>query len=83
MVGGNFINRFNISGRSYKVIPLMQRTSRLTPEQLTSIQVTGPGGQLVTLGSLATLSLNDPVAVGFTCAPLPIPLPLQLPSPAC
>ena len=55
MVGGNFVNRFNISGRSYKVIPQINRVNRLTPEQLKEIYITGPDGQLVQLGSIATI----------------------------
>lgn len=54
MVGGNFVNRFNIAGRSYKVIPQAKRTSRLTPEQLQNLYVTGPDGKLVTLSTVAT-----------------------------
>ncbi len=34
MLGGNFVNRFNIDGRSYKVIPQIERWARLNPEQL-------------------------------------------------
>ncbi|MFB1481725.1 efflux RND transporter permease subunit [Corallococcus sp. RDP092CA] len=59
-VGGNFVNRFNIAGRSYKVIPQVLRSSRLTPEQLKDIHVTGPDGKLVALSSIA--SLQDKVA---------------------
>jgi multidrug efflux pump len=55
MVGGNYVNRFNISGRSYKVIPQIRRTGRLNPDQLQSIYVTGPEGRLIPLGSVATL----------------------------
>jgi multidrug efflux pump len=55
MVGGNFVNRFNISGRSYKVIPQINRVNRLTPEQLKDIYITGPDGKLVQLGSIATI----------------------------
>jgi len=55
MVGGNFVNRFNIEGRSYKVIPQVQRTSRLTPDQLRNLYVTGPDGRLVPLSTIATL----------------------------
>ncbi|RKH33251.1 multidrug efflux protein [Corallococcus praedator] len=54
-VGGNFVNRFNIAGRSYKVIPQVLRTSRLNPEQLKDIHVTGPDGKLVPLSSIASL----------------------------
>jgi len=55
MVGGNFVNRFDIAGRSYKVIPQVQRVDRLTADQLRSIYVTGPGGTLVPLSTVATL----------------------------
>ncbi|NOK35301.1 multidrug efflux protein [Corallococcus exercitus] len=59
-VGGNYVNRFNIAGRSYKVIPQVLRSSRLNPEQLKDIHVTGPDGKLVALSSIA--SLKDKVA---------------------
>jgi multidrug efflux pump len=54
MVGGNFVNRFDIAGRSYKVIPQIQRVDRLNPDQLKNVYVTGPGGQLVPLSTIAT-----------------------------
>jgi len=55
MLGGNFVNRFNIAGRSYKVVPQVQRADRLNPEQLGDIYVTGPEGKLIPLSSIATL----------------------------
>ena len=55
MMGGNYVNRFNIDGRSYKVIPQVQRIDRLTPDQLSNIHVTGPDGVLVPLSSVATI----------------------------
>ncbi len=54
-VGGNFVNRFSIGGRSYKVVPQVLRAERMTPEQLQNIFVTGPEGKLVSLGTIATL----------------------------
>ncbi|MCP5158498.1 MAG: efflux RND transporter permease subunit [Gammaproteobacteria bacterium] len=54
-VGGNFVNRFNIAGRSYKVIPQIERVDRLTPGQLEKLYVTGPDGQLVPLSTVATV----------------------------
>ncbi len=54
-LGGNFVNRFNIAGRSYKVIPQVERVDRLNPEQLQNLYVTGPNGQLVPLSTVATL----------------------------
>ncbi len=53
--GGNFVNRFSIGGRSYKVIPQVLRSERLNPEQLKDIYVTGPNGQLIALDSIARL----------------------------
>ncbi|CAN5924642.1 efflux RND transporter permease subunit [soil metagenome] len=55
MLGGNFVNRFNIEGRSYKVIAQIDRADRLTPDQLTRIHVTGPNGTLMPLSAIATL----------------------------
>ncbi|MFN2546374.1 MAG: efflux RND transporter permease subunit [Myxococcales bacterium] len=55
MVGGNYVNRFSIAGRSYKVIPQIAQAGRLTPEQLQEIYVTGPNGQLVSLSTIARL----------------------------
>ncbi len=55
MVGGNYVNRFDISGRSYKVIPQIERVGRLNPAQLKDIYVTGPGGKLIPLSTVATL----------------------------
>ncbi len=52
-LGGDFVNRFNISGRSYKVIPQIERSQRLNPEQLTDIYVSGPKGELIPLSSVA------------------------------
>jgi multidrug efflux pump len=54
-VGGNFVNRFSIAGRSYKVIPQLIRTGRLNPEQLKDMYITGPNGQLISLSTIATL----------------------------
>jgi multidrug efflux pump len=56
LVGGNFVNRFNFSGRSYKVIPQLQRVARLNASQLESTYVKGPNGRLVPLSTFATLT---------------------------
>src|SRR5437868_11922901 len=56
MLGGNYVNRFSIQGRSYKVIPQVKRVERLTPEQLENIYVTGSNNKLVPLSTFATLN---------------------------
>jgi multidrug efflux pump len=61
MLGGNYVNRFSIDGRSYKVVPQISRVNRLNPDQLKSIYVTGPDNQLVPLSTIATLR-NSTVA---------------------
>jgi multidrug efflux pump len=55
LLGGNFVNRFEMDGRSYKVIPQIERASRLTPEQLRDVYITGPNGHVLPLSSIATL----------------------------
>jgi multidrug efflux pump len=55
MLGGDYVNRFSIQGRSYKVIPQVKRTERLTPDQLTQIYVTGSDKSLVPLSTFASL----------------------------
>src|SRR5438128_2811851 len=41
LLGGDYVNRFSIQGRSYKVIPQVKRGDRLTPDQLSQIYITG------------------------------------------
>ena len=55
LLGGNYVNRFSIQGRSYKVIPQVKRADRLTPDQLSKMYVTGAGGRLVALSTFASL----------------------------
>jgi multidrug efflux pump len=56
MLGGNFVNRFAVQGRSYKVIPEVKRVERLNPDQLKGYYVSGPGGKLVQLSTFATIT---------------------------
>ncbi|PYR44688.1 MAG: multidrug efflux protein [Acidobacteria bacterium] len=55
LLGANYVNRFSIQGRSYKVIPQVIRTERLTPGQLEQIYVTGSQDRLVPLATFAHL----------------------------
>ena len=58
MLSGDYVNRFSIQGRSYKVIPQIKRSERLTTDQLEQIHVTGPDGKLVPLSTFATLKTS-------------------------
>ncbi len=55
LLGGNYVNRFSIQGRSYKVIPQVKRAERLTPEQLSQIYVSGSQNKMVPLSTFAGL----------------------------
>jgi multidrug efflux pump len=55
LLGGDYVNRFSMQGRSYKVIPQIKRAERLTPDQLEQIYVTGSDDRLVPLSTFATL----------------------------
>ncbi len=58
LLGGDYVNRFSIQGRSYKVIPQLKRTERLTPDQLEQVYVTGADNKLVPLSTFATLKTS-------------------------
>src|SRR6202162_1758774 len=55
LLGGNYVNRFSIQGRSYKVIPQVKRAERLTTDQLSQIYVTGSQNKLVPLSTFASM----------------------------
>lgn len=55
LLGGGYVNRFNMAGQSYKVIPQVKRMDRLTPEDLSRLYVTGPDGTLIRVDQIASL----------------------------
>lgn len=58
LMSGNYVNRFSIQGRSYKVIPQIKRESRLTPEQLANLYIRGAENKLVPLGTIADIEMK-------------------------
>jgi multidrug efflux pump len=56
LLGGGYVNRFNMAGQSYKVIPQVKRDERLTPDDLANLYVTGPEGSLIRLDQISTMS---------------------------
>src|SRR5438128_2475802 len=58
LVGGDYVNRFSIQGRSYKVIPQIQRADRLSPDQLSQLYITGSNNKLVPLSTFASLQTS-------------------------
>ena len=49
-------NRFAYEGRSYKVIPQLQRSARITPEQLKLYYTRSNSGKLIPLASLVSIT---------------------------
>jgi hydrophobe/amphiphile efflux-1 (HAE1) family protein len=56
MLGGNYVNRFSLDGRSYQVIAQAPRDFRLTPNWLTRYQLRTSSGELVSLATVVNLS---------------------------
>lgn len=55
MLGGGYVNRFINDGRSYRVIPQVERGERLNAAQLLDYHIRGPQGRLIPLSTVATL----------------------------
>ena len=53
-LSGNYINYFNLQGRSYQVISQLERRYRMTPEQLGQIYVRTIDGSMVPLSTVVT-----------------------------
>jgi multidrug efflux pump len=55
MLGGGYVNFFNFAGRSYQVIPQVERTSRLNAQQLSDYYVKASNGTPIPLSTIATI----------------------------
>ncbi len=55
LLGGNYVNRFSLDGRSYKVIPQAEREYRLTPEMLGDFYLRSASGDQVPLSALVRI----------------------------
>src|SRR4029450_9362688 len=61
LLGGNYVNRFNLEGRSYQVIPQVPRAMRLSPESLGGYYVPTNTGKLVPLSTIVSIeTATDP-----------------------
>ncbi len=58
MLGEAEVNRFTLSGRSYKVIPQASRDFRLTPEELEKYYLRTDSGELVPMSAVINLSTS-------------------------
>ena len=55
LLGGGYVNYFSMQTRSYKVIPQVERVSRLNPEQLLNYPIATIGNVAVPLSTVATI----------------------------
>ncbi len=64
MMGGNYVNWFNLQGRSYEVIPEVPRTFRLTPQLLSTYYVPSLTGAQIPLSTVVSIVTGtDPNAL--------------------
>lgn len=54
--GENYVNRFSMEGRSYKVIPQVRDIDRFDTEKIKSIYLRSQSGEMVALSSLVKIS---------------------------
>jgi multidrug efflux pump len=54
-LGGNYVNYFAVDGRSYKVIPQTQQSTRLNPEQILDYQLKAPDGSMFPARTIVSL----------------------------
>ncbi len=54
MLGGNYVNRFSLQGRSYEVIPQVPRRFRPSHEELNDYHVRAASGDLVPLSGMVS-----------------------------
>ena len=56
LLGGNYVNLFDLYGRSYRVIPQVPREYRVDPDWLMRYQIRTRSGDLVPLSNVATIT---------------------------
>lgn len=54
-LSGNYVNRFDLDGKAYRVIPMLEDADRLDIYALQDLKIQTPTGELVPFSSLATL----------------------------
>ena len=83
MLGGGYVNYFSISGRSYRVIPQVQRVDRLNAQQLADYHIRAGNGEVVPASTVVRLEtqtvpesinhfqqLNSATITGVSSVPL-------------
>ncbi|MGL6511100.1 efflux RND transporter permease subunit [Aeromonas hydrophila] len=69
MMSDGYVNRIDLDGRSYEVIPQVERKYRLNPESIKGYYVRAADGQSIPLGSLISIEVvGEPRALYATFA---------------
>ncbi|MGK0500616.1 MAG: multidrug efflux pump [Oceanicoccus sp.] len=55
LLSGNFVGRFDLDGKAYRVIPMIEKDGRPDTTALLDMKIRTPDGDLIPLSSLATL----------------------------
>jgi multidrug efflux pump len=58
MLGGNYVNYFTLSGRSYKVIPQVMQRYRLNADQIKHYYITTAAGMRIPVSTIVTLKTS-------------------------
>ncbi|TQV82653.1 efflux RND transporter permease subunit [Exilibacterium tricleocarpae] len=65
LLSGNYVNRFNLEGRAYRVIPMIEQHGRPDPQALMDLKLRTPAGDLVPVSAVASLEqLTAPRVLG-------------------
>jgi multidrug efflux pump len=55
LLSGNYVNRFDLNGKAYRVIPMVEGGSRQDPAALLDLQLRSPQGDLISVSAIASL----------------------------
>jgi len=58
LLSGGYVNYFDLAGRSYKVIPMVQRQDRLNPDQLANYTIADINGVPIPLSSVGHIVMK-------------------------
>lgn len=54
-LSGNYVNRFDLEGKAYQVIPMLREQDRPDPGSLLDLEILTPAGNLIPLSAIAQL----------------------------
>ncbi len=59
LLSGNYVNRFDLDGKAYRVVPMVEKGGRPDPQALLDMKIRTPDGDLIPLANLATLETKS------------------------